>query len=71
MTEHILLTLPIPKPEKLLQQIKTALPDLKITYVRQEVKPTEAFFKQDMYIPPGVYLLPPATVSHLPSIVVL
>lgn len=56
MTEHLLVTLPIPIPEPILQRIQAAFPDLKVTYIRHEVKPTEAFFKQDMYIPPGAYL---------------
>jgi hypothetical protein len=68
MVEHLLLTLPIPKPEPLLQRIQAALPDLKITYLRHEVNPTEAFFKHDMYIPPGAYL--PDRLSQLLSLVV-
>jgi hypothetical protein len=67
MTEHLLLTLPIPKPEALLQRIQAALPNLKITYLRHEVKPTEAFFKHDMYIPPGACLHDRR--SHLQSLV--
>ena len=53
MTEHLLLTLPIPKPEAILQQIQSAFPDFRITYLRHEVNPTEAFFKNEMYIPRG------------------
>ena len=55
MMEHLLLTLPIPEPKSLLQRIQIALPDLKITYLRHDVAPPEAFYKQDMYIPPGMY----------------
>ena len=54
MMEHLLLTLPIPEPKPLLQRIQIALPNLKITYLRHEVAPPEPFYKQDMYIPPGM-----------------
>lgn len=47
------MTLPFPKPEPLLKAFQGAFPDLKVTFLRHEVKPAEAFVKQDMYIPPG------------------
>jgi hypothetical protein len=54
MAEHLLIILPFPKPEFLLQRIHKARPDLRIDYLRHEVKPSEAFFKHDMYVPPGM-----------------
>ncbi|KAL6854625.1 hypothetical protein J3F83DRAFT_718676 [Trichoderma novae-zelandiae] len=54
MGEHLLMTLPLPKPEPLLKALEGAFPDLKITYVRHEVKPAEAFFKQDVDVPPEI-----------------
>ncbi|PTB67181.1 hypothetical protein BBK36DRAFT_1117129 [Trichoderma citrinoviride] len=54
MGEHLLLTLPFPKPEPLLKALHEAFPDMKITYVRHEVTPAEAFFKQDVDVPPGI-----------------
>ncbi|KAL7788202.1 hypothetical protein V8C37DRAFT_418491 [Trichoderma ceciliae] len=54
MAGHLLITLPFPKPEPLLRRLQGAFPDLKITYLRHEVEPTEAFVKQDMYIPPEI-----------------
>ncbi|KAL7946680.1 hypothetical protein V8C42DRAFT_343621 [Trichoderma barbatum] len=54
MAGHLLLTLPLPKPEPLLKALQGAFPDLKITYLRHEVKPAEAFIKQDMDIPPEI-----------------
>ena len=54
MGEHLLLTLPFPKPEPLLKALPEAFPDMKITYVRHEVTPAEAFFKQDVDVPPGI-----------------
>lgn len=53
MAKHLLLTLPFPKPEPFLQRLQTVFPDWKITYLYHAVKPTEAFYKQDMHIPPG------------------
>lgn len=53
MAKHLLLTLPFPKPEPFLQRLQTVFPDWKITYLHHAVKPTEAFYKQDMHIPPG------------------
>jgi hypothetical protein len=70
--EHLLLTLPIPKPDQLLQRLQTALPDLKITYLRHEVTPTEAFYKQDMYIPPGTdHLIPFLHLSRISACVLI
>ncbi|PTB47195.1 hypothetical protein M441DRAFT_64431 [Trichoderma asperellum CBS 433.97] len=54
MAKHLLLTLPFPKPEPFLQQLQTVFPDWKITYLHHAVKPTEAFYKQDMHIPPEI-----------------
>ncbi|KAL6786283.1 hypothetical protein J3E68DRAFT_447383 [Trichoderma sp. SZMC 28012] len=48
------MTLPFPKPEPLLKAFQGAFPDLKVTFLRHEVKPAEAFVKQDMYIPPEI-----------------
>lgn len=53
MANHLLLTLPFPKPEPFLQRLQSVFPDWKITYLYHAVKPTEAFYKQDMHIPPG------------------
>ncbi|UKZ79238.1 hypothetical protein TrVFT333_006988 [Trichoderma virens FT-333] len=54
MAGHLLMTLPFPKPEPLLKALEGAFPSLKITYLRHEVKPVEAFFKHDMHIPPEI-----------------
>ncbi|QYT02846.1 hypothetical protein H0G86_009830 [Trichoderma simmonsii] len=54
MAGHLLMTLPFPKPEPLLKAFQGAFPDLKVTFLRHEVKPAEAFVKQDMYIPPEI-----------------
>ncbi|TFA97630.1 D-2-hydroxyacid dehydrogenase [Trichoderma ghanense] len=54
MGEHLLMTLPFPKPEPLIEALHGAFPDMKITYVRHEVKPAEAFFKQDVDVPPEI-----------------
>ncbi|KAL7929043.1 hypothetical protein V8C35DRAFT_316481 [Trichoderma chlorosporum] len=54
MAGHLLMTLPFPKPEPLLNAFQAAFPNLKISFVRHEVKAAEAFFKQDMYVPPEI-----------------
>lgn len=54
MLEHLLVTLPSPRLEGLLEKIRVARPDLKISFIRREVYPTDAFFQRDMVIPDGV-----------------
>ncbi|PCG97111.1 D-isomer specific 2-hydroxyacid dehydrogenase, NAD-binding [Penicillium occitanis (nom. inval.)] len=53
MPEHLLVTLPSPRLEDLLEKIRVARPDLKISFIRHEVYPTDAFFQRDMVIPDG------------------
>lgn len=52
-TDHLLIILPIPRPAALINRLQAKNPHLKITYLRHEVDPVEAFKKQDMDIPQG------------------
>lgn len=54
MSEHLLVTLPSPRIEGLLEKIRLARPGLKISFIRHEVYPTDAFFQRDMNIPDGI-----------------
>lgn len=54
MLELLLVALPSPRLEGLLEKIRVARPDLKISFIRHEVYPTDAFFQYDMVIPDGI-----------------
>lgn len=64
MSDHLLLTLPIPRPEFLLKRLQDAHPNLKITYLRHNVKPAEAFYKHEMEIDPGRQLMLNSSLSY-------
>lgn len=54
MPERLLVTLPSPRLEGLLEKIRVARPDLKISFIRHEVYPTDAFFQRDKVILDGI-----------------
>jgi hypothetical protein len=51
--EHLLVTLPFPEPKVVIDRIRNAFPNLKITYIRHNVPVKEAFIRQELDVPTG------------------
>ncbi|EED23048.1 2-hydroxyacid dehydrogenase, putative [Talaromyces stipitatus ATCC 10500] len=51
--ERLLITLPFQERTDIIDQIRTAFPNMRITYMRHDVPAREAFVKQEMDVPTG------------------